>query len=111
MNTDAKHGPCVVFCTCPDQAVARHIATSLLEQSLAACVNIVANVESVYRWQGEMQCDSEILILIKSRFELFETLEQQLQSLHPYELPEIIAVPIQTGSKQYLEWIEHSTRE
>ncbi len=106
-----KHGRCIVFCTCPDQKVAQAIAHSLVKGSLAACVNISGDVQSIYLWQNKIQCDKEILLHIKSRFELFDRLEQTILELHPYELPEIIAVSIETGSTQYLNWIDQSTRE
>lgn len=105
-----KSGPCIIFCTCPDKT-AQTIANTLVKQTLAACVNIVPNIQSIYKWQGKIQQDDEQLLIIKSRFELFETLEKRLLDLHPYELPEVIAVPIEMGSKQFLEWLDCSTRE
>jgi len=106
-----KHGCCIVFCTCPNQDVAQAIANSLVKQSLAACVNISGKLQSIYKWQGEIHCDKEILLHIKSRFELFDKLEQVVLKLHPYELPEIIAVSIETGSNKYLDWIDQNCRE
>jgi len=106
-----KRGRCIVICTCPDQEIAQTIANTLVKQSLAACVNIIDKVHSIYLWQGEIQRDNEILLLIKSRYELFTKLEQLILELHPYELPEIIAVSVETGNKNYLHWIDQNCKE
>ena len=108
---NGRFGPCIIFCSCPDRTTAQTIASTLIKQTLAACVNILPNIQSIYQWQGEIQQDDEELLIIKSRFELFEQLEQRLLELHPYELPEVVAVPIETGSTQFLEWIDRSTRD
>ena len=99
----------LVINTCPDQDVARHLADTLVQERLAACVNIVAGVESVYEWQGELHHDAECLLYIKTRADNYRALETRLRLLHPYELPEIIAVPIADGLAGYLNWIEQQT--
>lgn len=95
----------LVFCTCPDQATAQNIAEQLVDKRLAACVNILPGVTSIYQWQGKRETAQEHLLLIKTTNEVYETLEQTLNSLHPYELPEIIAVSLEHGSSAYLDWI------
>ncbi len=99
----------LVICSCPNQAVAEQIAHSLVDKQLAACVNITAPVTSIYRWQGETESAEERLLLIKTRNNVYPSLEQAIQELHPYELPEIIAVPLERGERQYLNWIDQNT--
>ena len=99
----------LVLCTCPDAASAERIATALVEERLAACVNRVAGVASTYRWQGEVCRDSEVLLLIKTARERFGALRERIVVLHPYELPEVIAVDIAAGHAPYLDWITNST--
>ncbi len=82
------------------------IARELVARRLAACVNIVPGVRSVYRWQGEIQTDSEILLVIKSRREAFEDLAAAIRELHSYELPEILSFAVDQGDASYLAWIE-----
>lgn len=101
--------PLVVFCTCPDQAVAEHIAETTISERLAACANLVAGLTSIYRWQGEIQRDSEWLLIIKTRSAVYPLLEARIRELHPYDTPEIIALPIQTGLPAYLNWMIDST--
>ncbi|MGE3771859.1 MAG: divalent-cation tolerance protein CutA [Gammaproteobacteria bacterium] len=98
----------VCYCTCPDEAVARRLAEGLVAAQLAACVNIVPGLTSVYRWQGEIQTGAEVLLLIKTDVAHYPALEEQLKREHPYELPELIAVPLATGSRPYLEWLHRS---
>ncbi len=98
----------LIYCTCPDQAMAERIAEALVADRLAACVNIVPGITSIYRWQGEIQHDSELLLLIKTRGERYPALEARIRELHSYEVPEIIAVPIQRGSESYLAWLDAS---
>ena len=98
----------VVYCTCPDKDVAVRIAQALVEQGVAACVNLLPGVQSIYRWQGQIENDEEILLLIKSDSAHFELLREAILRLHPYELPEIIGVPIHQGHPEYLEWITKS---
>lgn len=95
----------VVLCTCPDGETAVQLARGLVEQRLAACVNVIDSVRSIYRWRGETTEDSEVLLVIKAPAAHYERLEQAIVASHPYELPEIIAVPIKRGFEQYLQWI------
>ena len=99
----------LVLTTCNSEERARYIADGLVEQQLAACVNILPGVESVYRWKGQIEHDREILLLIKSRQSLYTALEKAIQTLHDYELPEIVAVSIDTGLPAYLNWIKTVT--
>ena len=89
--------------------MASSIANMLVNKKLAACVNIVNSIESVYQWQGKIERDKEIQLIIKTRQCLFTQLEKAIQELHSYELPEIIAVPIVSGEQNYLNWIQSST--
>lgn len=101
----------IVLITTPSEAVGRQIAEALLAEKLAACVNILPAVRSFYRWKGEIQNDQETLLVVKSRLDLFaERLAPVVKALHPYEVPEIIAVPILAGSESYLDWIGEETR-
>jgi periplasmic divalent cation tolerance protein len=106
-----QSGHALVMITAPDITVARKIANHLVESELAACVNLVSPVESVYRWEGTVQHEQEVLLIVKTRMSLVESmLVEAVKSLHPYEVPEIIAVPIQAGSHNYLDWINSVTR-
>ena len=97
--------PLVVFCTCPDLATAESIAETLVNEQLAACVNLLPALTSIYRWQGQVQRDTECLLLIKTHSMVYPQLEARILALHPYQVPEIIALPIQAGSAIYLDWI------
>lgn len=100
----------LVLITVPSKEVGRQIASVLVEQKLAACVNILSPVNSLYIWQEKLQDDEEALLIVKSRADLFaDRLVPAVQAIHPYELPEIIALPIVMGLKPYLTWIEEST--
>jgi periplasmic divalent cation tolerance protein len=99
----------LLFSTCPDQDSARRIAHLLVAQKLAACVNIVPGLTSVYQWQGEIHEDQEVLLLIKSRLDLYAALEAALKQAHPYQTPELIACPISVGLPAYLNWISQVT--
>ncbi len=103
-KTMEKH-PQLILCTCPDRGCAENLANTVIEQRLAACVNILPGVSSVYRWQGKLESSDEILLLIKTHNHAYPDLEQLIRQLHPYELPEIIAVPIENGLPAYLNWI------
>jgi periplasmic divalent cation tolerance protein len=99
----------LILCTCPDGESAARIARVLVEEHLAACVNRVPGLTSVYRWQGEIHEDSEVLLLIKTRSELFESLRARLVALHPYDVPEVIALDIAAGHAPYLDWLRTET--
>jgi periplasmic divalent cation tolerance protein len=98
----------VVLCTFPDAATAERIATALVEARLAACVNVVAGVTSTYRWQDGICRDSEVLLIAKTTDERFDALREGLLALHPYDVPEIIALDVVDGSAPYLDWIAAS---
>lgn len=100
----------VVLSTCPDEATAERIANALVSERLAACVNRLAGVVSTYRWKGEVQRDSEQLLIIKTTRERFDALRARIVALHPYELPEVVAVDIAAGLDRYLAWIDDATR-
>ena len=91
--------------TCPNRRTAQRIARALVEDRLAACVNIVPVAQSVYRRRGRIQTARRVLLIIKSLKRAYTKLEKRLRALHPYELPEVIAVPITDGSRPYLAWI------
>jgi periplasmic divalent cation tolerance protein len=99
-------GRLVVLSTVGSAEHAERIARSLVERSLAACVNVVPSLLSTYRWKGEVQRDSELLLIIKTRAERLHALQEALVALHPYEVPEAIALPITAGHRPYLEWLD-----
>ena len=99
----------VVFCTCPDESSAERIGSALVEERLAACVNRIGGVVSTYRWQDKVSRDDEMLLLIKTTSERFDAVRERIVALHPYELPEIIAVDIARGLPAYLDWIARET--
>jgi periplasmic divalent cation tolerance protein len=99
----------LVLTNVPERAAAERLADLLVEKKLAACVNILTPCRSVYRWQGAIQHDEEHPMLIKTTTERYAALEEALRSSHPYELPEIIAVPIERGLPAYLEWVAAET--
>jgi len=104
--------PIVVLITAPSQEVARQIADALLGEKLAACVNVLPSIRSYYTWKGTRQEDEEVLLLVKTRAALFESrLIPAVKAVHPYELPEIIALHIQMGFEPYLTWINTETLE
>jgi periplasmic divalent cation tolerance protein len=99
----------VVLVTCPPDR-APELARSLVEARLAACVNILPAVRSLYAWKGEVCDDAEALLVVKTRASLFEALRAAILAGHPYEVPEIIALPVVAGHQPYLDWLEGSTR-
>jgi periplasmic divalent cation tolerance protein len=100
----------IVLCTTGSEAEARKIAHHLVEQRLAACVNIVPQVESIYRWEGKVESGVEWLLLIKTTAERFPAVREAINTLHSYELPECIVMNIEDGSASYLEWIGQSVK-
>jgi len=101
---------CIVLNTCPNMAVAQSMGSQLVESGLAACVNIIPGIVSIYRWQGEVQKDEEVLLVIKSSTASYSMLEAAIKKDHPYELPEIVCVSIETGLPEYLAWISENTK-
>lgn len=99
----------LVLCTCPDEDSARQLAGSLVQEKLAACVNIVNPISSIFAWQGRIDTEQESLLLIKTTETAYSELEQAIKQQHPYDVPEIIAIPIQQGSADYLNWIRENT--
>lgn len=101
----------LVLITVPSAEVGEAIAQALLDQRLAACVNRLEPVHSFYTWEGKQTRDQELLLLVKSRADLFaDRLVPAVKALHPYDVPEIIALPVVMGSQDYLDWIEEETR-
>ena len=100
----------VVLVTCPSRAVARRLAARLIERRLAACVNLVPAVESVFRWQGKTEYCRETLLVIKTTAVRFNALKRAILTLHPYDVPEVIAFPITAGHSPYLAWVASSVR-
>ena len=101
----------LILCTCPDRACAESIANRLVDEHTAACVNITQPVTSIYRWQGQRASDEEILLLIKSNRRRYAQVESTIRAIHPYELPEVIAVPVERGLPDYLRWIDQCTTD
>lgn len=100
----------LVLTNLPDREAAQRLAERLVAERVAACVNILAPCRSVYRWQGAVQREEEYPVLIKTTVERYGALEQAIRAAHPYELPEIVAVPIERGLPAYLEWVDTETR-
>jgi periplasmic divalent cation tolerance protein len=100
----------VVFSTLPDAETARKVGRSLVEEKLAACVNIIPQIESIYRWKGAIESANETLAVIKTTAEKYSLLEARIRELHSYETPEIISLQIGGGLPDYLNWIEQSVQ-
>lgn len=102
----------VVLVTVPSKDLGDRIAKALLEQGLIACANLIESVQSYYTWQGELHIDKEVLMVLKTRADLFQDkLVPAIQVLHPYDVPEIIAVPIEMGAQNYMNWMEEVTKK
>ncbi len=101
----------VVFVTCGSEEEALKIAHVLVEERLAACVNLMSPIRSIYRWEGKIWDEKEWLLIIKTQTARVEDVEKKVQSLHSYSLPEIIALPIVTGSPSYLNWLKEMTTD
>lgn len=100
----------LVLTNLPDRDAAERLAGALIEQRVAACVNILAPCKSVYRWKGAVQHDDEHPVLIKTTAERYAALEAAIRAAHPYELPELIAVPVERGLPAYLAWVDAETK-
>ncbi|HYA92937.1 MAG TPA: divalent-cation tolerance protein CutA [Thermodesulfobacteriota bacterium] len=102
--------PIVVFVTCGSEEEGLKIANALVEGRLAACVNLISPIRSIYRWEGKIWDEKEWLLIIKTQKERFGELEKKVRSLHSYSVPEIISLPISDGSSSYLKWIKENTK-
>ncbi len=101
----------LIFCTCPDLESAERISGELIDTGLAACIHISAEVTSVYKWQDKRESAQERVLQIKTSESAYDELQQRILSLHPYELPEIIAVPVVRGLPGYIQWINQCTKQ
>ena len=101
--------PIIVLVTCGSEEEALKIANALVESRLAACVNLVAPIRSIYRWEERIWDEKEWLLIIKTQRDRFEDLEKKVKSLHSYSVPEIVSLPIVEGSSSYLDWIRENT--
>jgi len=99
----------VVLCNCPDADTAHGLAEGLVQDELAACVNVIQGVRSFYRWEGAVQSDQEYTLLIKTSADRYPQLESVLQQRHPDDVPEILALPVERGLRSYLDWVDAST--
>ncbi len=108
-DSSGATGVCVILVTCPSRPVGERIGRALVESRLAACVNILPGVRSIYRWEGKIQRDPEVLLMIKTRRRRLAALQRTVKSLHPYTVPEIIALPVIAGSAAYLAWVKRSS--
>ena len=95
----------VILCSCPDIASAKALACHLVQNKLAGCINIMPSMNSIYEWEDTLVSTEEVLIIIKTHKDKFEALEGAIKARHPYDVPEIIALPITTGSQKYLSWL------
>jgi periplasmic divalent cation tolerance protein len=101
----------VVLVTCPTKEEGERIAESIVLEKLAACVNIVPQVSSIYFWEDKLESSQEALLVIKTKSSLYSDLERRIKEMHSYKVPEIVAIPIQQGYKDYLKWVDESTKQ
>lgn len=101
----------VIYCTVPDKRVAKEIAKCILKYKMAACVSAVDKVESLFSWDGEIEKEREVMLMIKTLRPNFDKIKTLITELHPYNVPEIIALPIVECSKEYLQWLVHETKQ
>jgi periplasmic divalent cation tolerance protein len=99
----------VVFITAPTEEEAGNIADKIVKEKLAGCVNIIKNIRSIYMWKGNIEDDAEVLMVVKTRRELFKRLKDRIIEIHSYDVPEVIALPVQEGSGSYLKWLNEVT--
>ena len=109
MTEDVKH--ILVLSTCPGSISAKKMAQELVTEKLAACVNVIPGVQSFFSWVGKVDTANEHMLVIKTTRDRYPALEKKIKKIHPYELPEIIAVPIETGLAGYLNWITKNTEK
>ena len=102
---EASDGVRAVLVTAPDAEVGERLARALVDERLAACVNLIDSVRSIYRWQGNVEDDAEVLLVAKTGASRCEALAARVEALHPYELPEIVVLPVDGGSEPYLRWV------
>lgn len=100
----------LVLTTVPDRATAERIASTLIDEQLGGCVTLVPGVVSMYRWEGEMKQVEEVQLIIKTRADCYPRLEQRLGALHPYEVPEILALAVHTGAHNYFRWLDENLK-
>jgi periplasmic divalent cation tolerance protein len=100
----------VCLCTCPDLAIARMLGRTLVDERLAACVQVLPGIESIYRWDGAVETAAEILLILKTTRARLDALQARLVALHPYDVPELVALPAVAGLPAYLHWVADSTR-
>jgi len=105
-----KSMPIVVLVTTPNREVAEKIARKLVETRLAACINIVDGIKSMYWWKGRIEEDNEVLMIIKTRLDIFNDLVEEVKRNHVYEVPEVIALPVIIGYRDYINWLEEETK-
>ena len=101
----------VVLITAPDADTGSRLARTLVSEGLAACVNLVPGIRSIFRWEGEVQEEQEVLLLVKTRSDRCEALAARVRDLHPYDLPEVLALPAVGGSETYLDWVRSESAE
>lgn len=104
-----EHKGIVVYITAPNEDEAARMAKELVEARLAGCVNIIRNIRSIYSWQGRIEDEPEVLMVVKTQKSLFEELSKKVRELHSYSVPEIIALPIVEGSQDYIRWLKEVT--
>jgi len=100
----------IILTTLPDEVVARSLAQELIKSQMAACINIMPCMSSIYSWKGKIEEGQEHLLMIKTRTERYAAIEQAIRAQHPYELPEIIATPISHGLPEYMNWIDENSQ-
>lgn len=108
MSGQIQSEPIVILITAPGEEEAAGLARALVEAKLAACVNMVSNVRSIYSWKGSIEDDREQLMIVKTQRHLFDRLAAKVREIHSYDVPEIIALPIVEGSPDYLKWLQES---
>ncbi len=102
---------CLVFCTAPSEDIARPIAAQLVAEQLAACVSVIPNVYSTYTWEGKVEQQNEVQLLMKTVTTTYPALEKRIVELHPYEVPEILCCPVTTGLPGYLAWVSENSSQ